>query len=71
MRDDPQPEHSRDDRYSVYQVKPTGDYEPDPQHSGEVENYDQEPNYRSAHPLQVVRRMPMTHQKIRDAEYMP
>lgn len=68
MRDDPRPESTRDDRYSVYRVEPTGPYEPDPRHSGEIEGYDKEPNYRSAHPLRVLGRMPYTHSQIRDAD---
>jgi hypothetical protein len=67
MRDDPQPESTKDDRYGVYQVEPTGQFEKDPQHSGKVEGYYQEPDYRSALPLRVVKRLPYSHEQIRDA----
>lgn len=71
MRDDPGPESSRDDRYGVYQVEPTGPFERDPQHTGDEEGYGKEPNYRSQHPLRVVRRVPYSHEQIRDAEVEP
>jgi hypothetical protein len=64
MRDDPQPESTRDDRYSVYQVEPTGQFERDPQHTGTVDGYDAEPDYRSTSPVRVVRRLPYTASQI-------
>ena len=52
MRDDPQPESTKDDRYSVYQVEPTGPFELDPKHAknrADPELYDEEPNYLNIH----------------------
>ena len=67
MRDDPDPESPHDDRYSVYQVEPTGEFEDDPQHTNNGDGYSREPNYRSTSPVRVVRRMPYSHAQIRDA----
>lgn len=71
MRDDPEPESPRDDRYSVYQVEPTGEFERDPQHATTAAGYDVEPNYRSTSPVKVIRRLPYTHQQIASAAIDP
>jgi len=71
MRDDPEPESPKDDRYSVYQVEPTGQFERDSQHATASNGYDVEPNYRSAAPVKVIRRMPYSHQQIASAAINP
>lgn len=71
MRDDPEPEKPTDDRYSVYQVRPTGPYERDPNHDGGPASEPEiEPNWRSRQPLEVVRRLPMSHRGIAAGKYM-